>query len=84
MKNILVLLLLFSSILSVFAQNISPRFKSLLDQLPPSQRTIILSEYKNAVSASLPKASTATTNVPEIQLKVLEIRCLPQFQKKTS
>ena len=64
MKNILVLLLLFSSILSVFAQNISPRFKSLLDQLPPSQRTIILSEYKNAVSASLPKASTATTNVP--------------------
>lgn len=64
MKNILVLLLLFSGILSAFAQNISPRFKSLLDQLPPSQRNFILSEYKNAVSASVPKASTATTNVP--------------------
>ena len=64
MKNILVFSLLFSCFLNAFSQNISPRFKSLLDQLPPSQRNIILSEYQNAVSTSLPNASTVGTNVP--------------------
>ena len=64
MKNTLIFFLLFSGFLNAFSQNIPPRFKSLLDQLPPSQRNIILNEYQNAVSVSLPKASTVGTNVP--------------------
>ena len=69
MKNILGFFLLFSCFLNAFSQNISPRFKSLLDQLPPSQRTIILSEYKNAVSASLTKASTVSSNDPALSVE---------------
>jgi polysaccharide biosynthesis/export protein len=64
MKKTLFFVLLFSGFLNTFAQNISPKLKSLLDQLPPSQRNIILSEYQNDVSNSLPKASFFSTNAP--------------------
>jgi protein involved in polysaccharide export with SLBB domain len=62
MKKTFLFLLLFSGFLNAFAQNISPKLKSLLDQLPPAQRNIVLSEYQNAVSSALSNKNTISSS----------------------
>lgn len=51
MKKPLFLCFFFWGFVNVSAQDISPKFKSFLDQLPPAQRNLVLSEYQSAVSA---------------------------------
>ena len=62
MKKTFLFFLLFSGFLNAFAQNISPKFKSLLDQLPPAQRNIVLSEYQNAVSSAVSSKNTISSS----------------------
>jgi len=61
MKKTFLFFLLFSGFLNGVAQDLSPKFKNLLDQLPPAQRNIVLSEYQNAVSSAVSNKDTISS-----------------------
>ena len=51
--------------MNAFAQDISPKFKSFLDQLPPAQRKLVLSEFQSAVSTKSSKNTHANSAEPK-------------------